>query len=454
MKKEQNIKKITATDIEKYLKGQMSPKDRNVLERTALDDPFLAEAIEGFSHASTKIFGDLSELQQRLQHRVAGARIIRLFGKGFSLSALRVAAMLILFAGAGLLVYQFMPKKGNKELVKLEPASKENTVGQEQPVNINSANKPVNQDKPAPINIIGEKTVVQPTGKGTTEQKPNLVPSNIHDESAVPVTGSAKTDADDKPGTVQPAIVSADNKKELDEVAHLESGDSIERAGGNSDRAIVSERSRKKQEAASPKITRNQFYTFKGRVTDQANTGLAFVKIVNMDDQVGTYTDANGYFTLTSSDTVLQVQVRSFGFENSVARLNQSKKFNSVVLQQDAVALSEVVISNRRPNASARASSDNRSLIEPEPADGWEKYDSYLANNLNIPDDFTPSKNNESPAVVLSFEVDKNGEAINIRVEKSLCASCDKEAIRLIKDGPGWKTAAKKKGRTTVTINF
>jgi TonB family protein len=57
-------------------------------------------------------------------------------------------------------------------------------------------------------------------------------------------------------------------------------------------------------------------------------------------------------------------------------------------------------------------------------------------------------------SVQVSFEVDKNGDPTNIKVEKSLCSTCDKEAIRLIKDGPKWKRNANKKGRTTVTINF
>ena len=37
---------------------------------------------------------------------------------------------------------------------------------------------------------------------------------------------------------------------------------------------------------------------------------------------------------------------------------------------------------------------------------------------------------------------------------KSLCSKCDKEAVRLVKEGPKWKRIASKKGRTTVTINF
>jgi TonB family protein len=91
-------------------------------------------------------------------------------------------------------------------------------------------------------------------------------------------------------------------------------------------------------------------------------------------------------------------------------------------------------------------------LEEPEPADGWDNYDTYIANNLNPPDEIK-TKQNSGGEVEISFEVDKNGNPVNIKVEKSLCSKCDQEAIRLIKQGPKWKRNAKK-GRTTVTVPF
>ena len=91
-------------------------------------------------------------------------------------------------------------------------------------------------------------------------------------------------------------------------------------------------------------------------------------------------------------------------------------------------------------------------LEEPEPVDGWSNYDMYLVNNLKVPESLR-SKQSGAGEVELSFEVDKNGGPVNITVKKSLCESCDKEAIRLIKEGPKWKRKARK-GRTTVTISF
>jgi TonB family protein len=146
------------------------------------------------------------------------------------------------------------------------------------------------------------------------------------------------------------------------------------------------------------------------------------------------------------------VQVRSIGFENSNVQLRNSVANNQVVLQDDRKSLSEVVINNQKPNAAVRRDNNNVKLVEPEPADGWENYDTYLVNNLNPPEEIK-SKQNTGGQVEVSFEVDKNGNPVNIKVEKSLCKKCDDEAIRLIKEGPKWKRHAKK-GRTTVTVPF
>jgi outer membrane biosynthesis protein TonB len=175
--------------------------------------------------------------------------------------------------------------------------------------------------------------------------------------------------------------------------------------------------------------------------------------VTNQQDNVGTYTDARGFFNLTSPDSVLNVQVRSIGFENNNVQLRNNIPSNQIILQDDR-SLSEVVISQQKPNAEKRSRDQNVKMEESEPTDGWEKYDAYLANNLKAPDEFKPKQTNTEGAVEVSFEIDKNGEPTNFKIEKSLCSKCDKEAIRLIKEGPKWKRTADKKGRTNVIIKF
>jgi hypothetical protein len=196
----------------------------------------------------------------------------------------------------------------------------------------------------------------------------------------------------------------------------------------------------------------NRTNTFRGRVTDANNNALPFSNITNLDDNIGTYSDAKGYFTLTSPDSVLKVRVSSLGFESNNLQLLNTIPSNRILLQKDKGNLSEIVISNKKVNSN-RSRNTTMVLEEPEPADGWGNYDIYLANNLKVPETFKDKKSDASGEVELSFEVNKNGEPVNITVKKSLCETCDKEAIRLIKEGPKWKRKTKK-GKAIVTVSF
>lgn len=61
----------TLLRIQQYLNGQLSPGEMYQLEREALDDPFLQDAIDGFRQTAHVDEHQLSLLQQRLETRIA-----------------------------------------------------------------------------------------------------------------------------------------------------------------------------------------------------------------------------------------------------------------------------------------------------------------------------------------------------------------------------------------------
>ena len=73
----------------------------------------------------------------------------------------------------------------------------------------------------------------------------------------------------------------------------------------------------------------------------------------------------------------------------------------------------------------------------------------YLEENLIRPND--ESCKDVKGEVVLSFFVDKEGRPQNITVVHGLCESADKEAIRLVKEGPKWTSGDLP---TRVTVEF
>ena len=480
-----NIKTYTASDIERYHKGLLSPKEMHDLEKAALDDPFLADALEGYAVAGINVSADIAELKKRLAEKTEEAKVIPLRKAGTSIPWLRAAAMIIVILGVGFMIYQFgfnnkrgeiaqstnKYKKEETAKVSIPDTNKINTTT---PVSDNGTvstetNPSANKDNPVAPNRRGEEKLnrgtdiklddfdtmtdsMNATANRSKETSAPVVAEKLERDLAGKASGiKTQVSADsisytDRGVTAKAKQVKVEDKKDNDNSGVIAQNDNYRK---NANIAAGSEA--KRYDNSNNTQQYNAYNNFRGRVVDQSNNPLPFANITNTQDNVGTYTDAKGYFNLTSPDSVLNVQVRSLGFNVSNQQLNNRAADNKLVLQEDK-SLNEVVISNKMPNTTLRQQANNMKVEEPEPADGWDKYDAYLANNLNMPEELKSKQTGGE--VEVSFEVNKNGEPINIKVEKSLCGKCDVEAIRLIKDGPKWKRKANKKGRTTVTISF
>lgn len=485
MATDNNIKNYTGADIEKYHKGLLSAKEMHGLEKAAMDDPFLAEALEGYAIEGVDHSADIDELKKRLDEKVeAGKVIIMKGGSKTSFPWLRVAALVVIIAGAGLMAREFIftGKTKDKDIAQAKPKKTEetklndsaNTVTitsglESKKTNNGTVAVPLKQKDQTLTFINSDSTadgIVSRERAGETVAKNNEVTVNKADRDKPPATAPVKTAEDKK---IQDNIASGAYKKDI-------TPDEAKNKPGiiNTQDASKEEAKFRKQQQADIQNKRavtagrqfnDQGYrnqatnTFRGRVTDANNVGLPFARVYNpTDNNAGTYTDVAGNFNLTYPDSVISVQVRSVGFENVNVQLRNNVANNQVILQDDRSLAAQTLPAPRKINAEERSKAEERNkfakvkLEEPEPADGWDNYDTYLTNNLNVPEEIK-TKQNDVGQVQVSFEVDKNGNPVNIKVEKSLCPKCDEEAKRLIKEGPKWKRNAKK-GRTTVTVPF
>jgi hypothetical protein len=486
------IKFFTATDIEKYHKGLLSAKEMHDLEKAALDDPFLADAMEGYSSAEVNAAGDIAELKQRLAGRTEDAKVIVMKGTGGQRKFpwLRAAAIVLVVGGAGIIAQKMFTVNKQKGLTKNEAAEVKtvtpSATSTDTAVSVTTdglvsteTNTSTTYFTRTDSNKEGS-TIANGKAKVNSSTAVNNGPVSTTGNSDGLVIGKEVVSPDAK--NTQPVIISPGNaggnvsvRKDaadsvnywIKDVAREDANKRAKKALPDKDRDGINDqfdREETKQTAPSVAVNNNNqnrkgalnnqpVNIFRGRVTDENNVGLPFARVMNpADNNAGTYTDVRGYFTLTHPDTTVQVQVRSVGFDNNNIQLRSSVASNQVTMQDDR-SLAEVVISTKKPNTD-RHRDANMKLVEPEPVDGWDNYDTYIANNLEMPDEFKTKPAYGNGTVEVSFEVNKYGEPINIKVEKSLCSKCDKEAIRLVKEGPKWRRNANKKGRTTVTVSF
>jgi len=383
---------FTASDIERYHSGKMSPAERNALEKAALDDSFLADALEGYAFTASPI-EDIAKIQSRLDQKLNRKKVVPIFQKYKWVS---VAAIVLIIAGAGWLVYSISGSGTPADIAVQDKKDSSTNVHYE----IN--NQTISNDS---INSSGSLASQQP-----------------------PVNNLAKTIVE-TPETKDNSFATSPEKQV------------------NNEREITANKKETVREIAAPSAIQNQpinnnsFANVEqkkaaGDITISPNP-MANVRSQEVQNKAPVSKDLASAKTATA------------GRANGV-NVNDSIKNMNVVLQPlpaDSLSLQEVVVVGYGKQKKS-AEKYPRVIIDTlEPAEGYVKFDDYIASNIKTPEEL--KMKSLSGEVQLSFDVDKTGQPVNITVVKSLCTSCDQEAIRLLKEGPKWKNKKNKKGKVT-----
>jgi len=410
----------TAQDIERYYSGQMPAEEMHALEKAALEDPFLADALDGYKFTPTPA-ADIAGLKQALAERTDETKVVPLLRtRKSSLAWLRVAALFLFLLGAGWSVYYLMDTK--RDTLALDP--KEST-------------KPVTAPTPAPENdttsiqpipVLPDLTVVQPQTieeiKPTLQQKPFVEEQATATEDAMAVQPTAAP-----PPAEVPMLLRADTAAQ--DVAIVQPPVQNRTAG---------------IESRAANLTNN----FTGRVVDPNNRGIPQASVSLKNSNTGTTTDERGYFSLNTPDTTVTARVGAVGFEGKDITLNNRNTENNIVLKESTQNLEEVVVTGVGAQKRRSMGATNTAASLSEPVEGWLAFHNYVAQNRNTPKDADGAE--ASGSVTLTFTVNRQGTPTNIKVETASTSTLVTEAIRLLKGGPKWDR--KKGNRGRVTINF
>ena len=434
-----HIKPYTAADIQSYLNRQMTMSERHAMEKAALEDPFLAEAIEGYmQHSSPDLSSDIESLRKRLQEK-SDTKVIPVRSRKIWWSA---AAAILVVLGTGITWYWLAPTGKNiaqqkEKEQRIEPLKeKRDTAGM--PATATDSMNIALQENKAP-----EK---------------NVAPASAPEKKApVPLPATS-------PKTKRPPAPQAATKKDVPENPSLDIAAANREATAKTYRIEQEESQRDKSIAAQSRekpvllTTQNNTSGFfntnilTGKITDSNNNPLPFVNIRIGNTASHTYSDARGNFKLISGDTLLTVHVKSAGFEPRQVVLHAGTPSNNIILLPKENALAEVVVTGYE-TAKKKMTDENADAIpEAEPADGWGNYDIYLVNNTRLPG---AARTASRGFVDLSFNVDKYGRLSDFKIIHSTCVQCNKEAIRVIKEGPQWKLAEGDiPAKVTLTVQF
>lgn len=404
---------FTARDIERYHAGEMEPRERHALERAAMDDPFLADALEGYvytDHASA----DLQLLRDRLNEKTKDKKRVIFFSR--ENKWLKIAAAIILLAGAGWLTFRTKDLATSPKTVATQPAATPEL----------SPSTPATSADSAGSTATDNRTVLPESNKKLESKDRKL---NTGGENLVVITSPETTSN----------YVTMDSSLSNRNTYNASTSFNFSTSSPAANNVNIARNN------ASPFDNG----TYNGRAFNP-NPPVPSENVISNADLrrrvVNHAADAKDTVSFWNNDLARQQKQEGLFKSTSEGKADSVVNFN-VTMKETPLAKDEVVVTSRE--FAKKAASRPIVVVDTlEPAEGFAGFDDYVVNNLKRP----PEEKNKvfKGEVQLSFDVNSAGEPVNIAVIKSLCPSCDEEAIRLLKEGPKWKKKKNKKGKVTI----
>jgi hypothetical protein len=372
-----------------YIQGLRKGKEAHRLEKESMKDPFLADAIDGYNQVEGNHEQRIEQLRIQISARSTKKR--NTYAIIWS-----VAACLVI--GFGISSYFLFLKETPEPVIPIIPQKEIALV----PTKTKTDSTPIS---PVSTKQAEKKDIIAKSR--TTISKPPSAPITtmpMEEETSGQMVAATDEEVIMTTGASDPESV---KKMRIAKMAVIPTNDII-----------------------------------KGKVTDQKGEPLIGASVMYKGTNIGTVTDVNGEFSLLKKAENKQLTAQYIGYDPVEVPVDTSRTM-LIAMNEDQKGLSEVVVVGHGVNK--KANKDNT----PQPVDGKRKYLKYLKKNLVRPTDETCAQ--VKGKVVLTFLVNRDGRPFHIKVKKSLCESSDKEAIRLVQEGPDWTYGNK---QAEVTVKF
>lgn len=428
--------------LEDYLDGKLDAKTMNRVERKALEDPFVAEALAGLSESPRRSLQSLSLLQKQLQERITEQHTLKKTSVVTWQRLSIAAAAAVMFIAVSVM---FWMRENN---LQKELAGRAKKVD----VTISAENSVAAADT-APAVAAVPVPEVENAGQVEVKEKEiekaiNAAKTNIY---------ASRTKA--KSVIAQDLAASEPAPQQLNEVAVVGFGAQRKQSMTGSVSSF----------AASPLSN-----VLTGRVVAQDDgKPLPGVSVSMRGTNVSTVTDSNGEFKISADTAVKAAILRAnyIGFNGTemLAKANlpvnialspTNQQLNEVVVtglgkKKERVTDNEKIegaLSGKAAGIRIRGMSSfakTTAKLASNPVGGWDKMFDYIkANNAFATE---PQAGQE---VELSFKIDRKGNPKDIEIIKGAEHKYEQEAIRLLINGPKWEKPEKAGERMTFTINF
>ena len=427
----------TATDFAKYHAGTMPAKEMHALEKAALEDDFLADALEGYAFTQTEE-EDLAIIKNTLASKNDIAKVVPMAVKN---NWMRYAAAAAVVLGLGTVFYNVNNKAAENSLAKNEVAT---NVPVDSFSNIQAENSVVRADSTQVSGNISAETNVTSLKNATSDYVTNVPPSGLITNEPAAIVAPNTTYKNFDVNTTRDN--NGFNSNQLSPNVFQNNLDN--KTGGPkqlynyrnntaTNNTVLQNNTNVIVNYPATKPTTDGYTTFKVNDTTYLNA------IAKNDDRAKDK-EAVNLTERKAEDAKLMEVVVTTGYGNKKAK--QAATTNST---SDAIAgkVSGVQINAKTTPAPVGRMDANKLIVNKLPLIDFNNYV-----QKNIKPIFDTKGNEIKGKVILSFKTNKKGQPSKIKVVQSLASKCDDEAIALLKNARvTWPANA---DRQTVEINF
>ena len=437
----------TKADIEQYLQGRMHSKQMHEMEKAALQDPFLADAIEGYSDADAETSSrHLNEITAALYKEQPAATVVEL--KKRANNWWRVAAAVIGLLGVGTAAWLLAGKSTVDEKLVAQQVTR-------QPSNADTVKASIAETPAAPAS----EPAAAKANNFSTQRLQSQKPVAAND-----VLIRQKSDY----VAIKPVANEANKELKMPDTVLNDIAVNNQPANSNNQPPVVVRPDDLKKVLSPPVTAKVNNYLkqpaslsnqFNGRITDNNLLPVANAVVQVNNNQVAVLTDANGYFNLTAKDTVLPVTVSTMGYSVVQTQLN-SNTANNIVVQPAGNTLNEVVVTQlNTPGVNKALANSYKSKADSSfPVGGWQSFQDYVyrkmhKDNPGITDSTDLVDSELTGSVDLEFFIDREGKPYHFKVIQANNTIAAQKAIDAIQSGPKWVPARKEK-KARVVLRF
>ena len=379
--------------LKDYIKGNKHGRNANRLEREAMNDPFLRDAMDGFN----SVAGEHAKIIEELEEKYTRSAIVHK-PKKKSLYYWAAAASVLLIIGISTYFFRGIHEETAYDLA-------------------------VNQIIENEEKIISDSFQSQSEDLAEFKSEPMIAEARAKEvafESEKKAIASLKTES-----------ISTLSKEETPEKHYVEITDLADHKVIAEAPKTISFREQEKQ-------------IFQGKVIDETGEPIVGASIAIIGTFNGTVSGTDGTFTIKLPENDSSKLIASYlGYESQ--EINPLAMNQTVTLKEDTQVLSEVVVVGYGTQKRS-VSTGSVSTVRAQSPFGEKEFLAWCKQKAG-----TNICEGKKTSVKVTFFIDETGEPTNFEYQKYSCEEAKKEMEKLLLSSPVWTKVNRK---VTITFNW